>query len=373
MIFSRRAKEKSIGKKAISMGADMTISDMSPPSPPSKEEIIFEADLSRESNPIESSPPSYNSADSSPASSPKYKLPVLTPPEAPRVLYPSGSLSPEMPGEGSPGPTVELLNLRRGSLPNITRPPLPQRSSSSLNGSPAYNLLRRGSVEKLQGNPYARIAKTRPRQAPYQPRPTLLRESHDEASLHAPQLLGMDLTPFDRGDCGRQVALFSGSADKLRPLLGHRASMPHVFSGSMERRVSLPIDMHARVVSSSRRMPDASQLYAISSRPVPEPTSGPLPSPNFTFGLPVDSPTPEGDYYDQVSELKNYTFGRRASDHDFEDDATSAASYDNYSRFGSIASMAGSESSNTSAYYSEVGSCNEPLSSSWSPEARRGS
>ena len=352
------------------MGEDMTVSDLSPPSPPSKEEIIFEADLPRESNIIESSPPSYNSADSSPASSPKRKVPALAP------AHPPVNLSPEMPGEGSPGPSVELLNLRRGSLPIITRPSLPRRSSSTLNGSPAYNLLRRGSVDKLQGNPYARIAKTRPRQAPYQPRPTLLRESHDEASLYdftraPPQFLGMGAGPFDSG---RQVALLAGGADRSRPLLGHRASMPHVFSGSMERRVSLPIDMHAHIVPSSRRMPDASQLYAISSRPVPAPTSGPLPSPNFTFGLPVDSPTPEGDYHDQVSELKNYTFGRRASEHDFEDDATSAASYDNCSRFGSIASMAGSESSNTSAYYSDVGSCNEPLpSASWSPEARRGS
>lgn len=334
-------------------------------SPPPKEEIVFEADLPRESN---SSPPSYNSADSSPASSPKRS------PEIPL----------EVPSQhGPPRPNVELLNLRRGSLPIITRPPLPQRSSSNLNGSPAYNLLRRGSVEKLQGNPYARIAKTRPRQAPYHPRPTLLRESHDEASLHdsaqaPPQILGMGPGPFDRADPSRQVPLIAGGPDRSRPMLGHRASMPHVFSGSMERRGSLPIDMHAHIVPSSFRMPDSSQLYAISSRPVPAPTSGPLPSPNFTFGHPADSPStsspaPEGDYHDQVSELQCYSFGRRASEHDLEDDATSAASYDNYSRFGSIASMAGSESSNTSAYYSDVGSCNEPPSASWSPEARRGS
>jgi hypothetical protein len=37
---------------------------------------------------------------------------------------------------------------------------------------------------------------------------------------------------------------------------------------------------------------------------------------------------------------------------DCEDDATSA-SYDAFSRFGSIASIAGSESSNTSAHYSD--------------------
>ncbi|KAL0579147.1 hypothetical protein V5O48_002828, partial [Marasmius crinis-equi] len=46
----------------------------------------------------------------------------------------------------------------------------------------------------------------------------------------------------------------------------------------------------------------------------------------------------------------------RGDDLDTEDDATSA-SYDGFSRFGSIASVANSDSSNTSAYYSEVGSC----------------
>lgn len=158
--------------------------------------------------------------------------------------------------------------------------------------------------------------------------------------------------------------------------------MPHVYGGAhMQRRSSMPTDAHSHtqgisLPTSTLRMPN-SKLYAISSRPVPAPTPGPLPSENFSFGSPADpapSPAPadqDNDYTDQAYSLQNYSFGPR-DEIDVEDDATSAASYDAYSRFGSIASMAGSESSNTSAYYSDAGSCNE-FPPAWNPDTRRGS
>jgi len=152
-------------------------------------------------------------------------------------------------------------------------------------------------------------------------------------------------------------------------------SMPHVFSGvDMQRRASMP-----SVSSSTGRMPDR-RLYATSSRAIPAPIPGPLPSPNFSFGPPSDSPSGssltsgdnDGDYVDHVAGLAAFSFGARADDNDAEDDVTST-SYDAMSsRFGSITSITGSESSNTSAYYSDVGSCDE-LPPDWRPEARRAS
>lgn len=109
----------------------------------------------------------------------------------------------------------------------------------------------------------------------------------------------------------------------------------------------------------------------MSMRTVSSPLPGPLPSPGFSFGAanssPPQIPSPiECDSPDPMPEYP-FSFQRRLDDTDPEDDATSA-SYDAFSRFGSISSYAGSESSNTSAY-SDVGSCDFGYKS----DGRRGS
>lgn len=236
---------------------------------------------------------------------------------------------------------------------------------------PPFNLLaRRGSVERLGGNPYARFLMSRVNS--YQPRPTSLRESHDQVSLNEnlSHPVG-DVAAFESFE-----SPFIGAGERPRAMLEHRASMPHAFAGiDMQRRASMPTHLQA---TPSNRIPDR-HTYTVSSRTISAPIPGPLPAANFSFGPPADSPAASspapaekegGDYLCHVPELANFSFGRRADDNDTEDDVST--SYDALSRFGSIASVAGSESSNTSAYYSDVGSCNE-LPPEWNPEARRGS
>jgi hypothetical protein len=338
------------------------------PSSP-KEESYIEPEISPVSG--RSSPNSTESP--SPESSPTHQAHFSVPSEfhhLPPTWIDSQSISPKMPNHAvQPGPPqapADLYNLRRPSLPTVIRPPHP--NSGLCSPPPLGNLLaRRGSVERLGGNPYARFLMSRVNS--YQPRPTSLRESHDQASLHEDiPHPASDATAFEQH-------AFIG-ADGSRPMLEHRASVPHAFTGvDMQRRASMPSDLQSVPSSSAFRTPDR-RMYAVSCRTVPAPIPGPLPTPNFSFGRPADSPgasSPlpadnEGDYF---PELANFSFGRRMDDNDTEDDATST-SYDAMSsRFGSIASMAGSESSNTSAYYSDVGSCNEPPE--WNPEARRGS
>lgn len=221
----------------------------------------------------------------------------------------------------------------------------------------------------MGGNPYARFLKSRV--GSYRQRSPSVRESQ-----------GLD-GAFDPLDQSAFLELCSGL--DARPILEHRASMPHVFA--------VP-DIHRRASVPSLRISDPSRTYALSSRPVPGPIPGPLPAPNFSFGPPADSPLGSSPLCDnnkaentdyishhqtQVSPgLDQFTFGRTADDNDIdgEDDiTTTSTSYDAMSRFGSIASITGSESSNTSAYYSDVGSCcNElPPPADWNPDARRAS
>ncbi|KAF5370793.1 hypothetical protein D9758_001950 [Tetrapyrgos nigripes] len=121
------------------------------------------------------------------------------------------------------------------------------------------------------------------------------------------------------------------------------------------------------VVRSS--LPD-NQLYAFSHRQVPDPIPGPLPSPDFSFGVAnhssVSLTSPSSERNSPDHHLHGFVF--RDEEIDTEDDATSTFS----SRFGSVASIGTSESSATSAFYSDVGSGHE-LGSDGSCHSRKGS
>jgi hypothetical protein len=345
----RRAKEKLIGKKALAAGAT-AYKKLPSPKQGSNDPV----------QDCQSSPPRSSTTSPSPESSPASQAHLSVPPELPHLSWTaSQSLSPEMPNHAlrQPGPPQAPadLNLRRPSLPAVMSPLdiFPGSGFGSLS-SPVNLMARRGSVERLGGNPYARFLLSRVNSY----RSASFRELQNEPS-----------DPFEHSG-------FIG-ADSSRPVLEHRASsMPHVFTGvDMQRRASMP-----SVSSSTGRVPDRRGLYAVSSRTVAAPIPGPLPSPNFSFGPPADSPAGssplsgdnDGDYMDHNPGLAGFSFGPRADDNDAEDDVTST-SYDAMSsRFGSIASITGSESSNTSAYYSDVGSCNE-FPPDWRPEVRRGS
>ncbi|KAG6833558.1 hypothetical protein H0H87_005209 [Tephrocybe sp. NHM501043] len=97
-------------------------------------------------------------------------------------------------------------------------------------------------------------------------------------------------------------------------------------------------------------------LYTVSSRTVSPLLPGPLPSPNFSFGAastPSMVSASSGDSERLSPEPHSYSY--RESDQD-EDEGT-PASYYSLSRFGSIASIATSDSSINSAYFPEQMAC----------------
>ncbi|KAI9067243.1 hypothetical protein FKP32DRAFT_1564228 [Trametes sanguinea] len=112
-------------------------------------------------------------------------------------------------------------------------------------------------------------------------------------------------------------------------------------------------------------MPDTSaRHYAISQRPMPAPIPGPLPSPNFSFGNPfgpagANSSSSNSSTSNSASGTPPNVFSppllslRRTSESGVSDGDTEESSGAPLSRFGSIASINGSEASWTSAYPSE--------------------
>ncbi|KAG6873414.1 hypothetical protein C0995_015839 [Termitomyces sp. Mi166 len=99
-------------------------------------------------------------------------------------------------------------------------------------------------------------------------------------------------------------------------------------------------------------------LYAVSSRTISPPLPGPLPSPNFSFGAastPSMVSTSSGDSECYSPDPQHYAY--RESEQD-EDEGT-PASYYSLSRFGSITSIATSDSSLNSAYFPDQVGCYE--------------
>lgn len=232
--------------------------------------------------------------------------------------------------------------VRRGSLPALE---LGHSSFETASPSHMDPFARRLSVDasllRLASNPYARLARDKNRVL-YGPRPSLYSDRLDHLGRTSPR----------------------------RPELSHSITMPnhgtyHPRHSSMDSRAfrysptGIPISpspsplssYHSHSVRAS--LPD-SNLYAFSSRIVSAPGPGPLPSPGFSFGVASTSSSltsPCSDSERNSPDSSTYVV-------DTEDEGTSA-SYDPYSRFGSLASIA---SSTSTSYYSDVGSCDYDLS-----------
>jgi hypothetical protein len=364
---NRRAKEKALASKALSSRHPPPIASHpspdddddqpdSPPLPHSPSESHQSS--SSASIPIE---PPIDSSNSSPASS---SLPPIqsdsssswynppSPQDDPAFNRQSGSFDLS---------DSHLVNLRRGSLPAYPQSPDPH-FASHFNGD--LDLLgRRRSVDtsllRLATHPYAQHARARngaifggrfysPQGRFTDPSP-FYPVGRSPANLHniRPRQLNSSvhsLVPIHRPyDFGGPTSCVPPSSSSLTPFHAVRATLPG----------------------------NNNHHHVMSMRTVSSPLPGPLPSPGFSFGAanssPPQIPSPiERDSPDPMPEYP-FSFPRRLDDTDAEDDATSA-SYDAFSRFGSISSYAGSESSNTSAY-SDVGSCDFPYKS----DGRRGS
>ncbi|KAI0694347.1 hypothetical protein BC835DRAFT_1012813 [Cytidiella melzeri] len=101
--------------------------------------------------------------------------------------------------------------------------------------------------------------------------------------------------------------------------------------------------------------------YNMSTRSIPAPVPGPLPDAHFSFGVPSSSAPSSNGSSSSTSPVVHdaglsYGGGRnRAVVEEEADDASAVSStYDPRSRFGSLASVASTESSWTSAYYSDA-------------------
>ncbi|KAJ7703045.1 hypothetical protein B0H17DRAFT_84448 [Mycena rosella] len=311
---NRRAKEKTKASKGVLKSA--LAKHIDSPSPRSSEdadacespsELLPELSTSASPSPTGTDPPRLHvvtdSADSSWQGSP-----VIQSPEDSAFDLPS----------------IHMFG-RRGSLPvnafNHTGygPPLVD---------PLDPLARRRSVDaslvRLASNPYANLARAK------------------NNALLATQRLSH----------GRQH-----HSRMTRPGMPHRSTVPmqHTRHTSMDARgyrippspSPSPLSPYHAVRAS---LPDH-HLYPVSSRTISAPIPGPLPSPGFSFGMANASPDSNSNRNSPV-DFSGFSFPR--NDADTEDDG-SASSYQ-MSRFSSIAS----ESSATSAYFSDVGSAGEP-------------
>jgi hypothetical protein len=301
--------------------------------------------------------------------------PSLSPPVSPPTV--DGLDSPEdLRSAASSIPSVRYdlsdpnhpINLRRGSLPIITRSTSDDYSRHRI--QPTFDpLARRGSlgmdVSRLAAHPYAHVAAAANNGGGHNayagPRP--LRGHRIHGSCKSNSLPGAKTAD--------QYGRFPPS---YRPTPSHRASMPYVFSQGT------PPSMDTAFVPIKHSMPAFTSkyhdgLYSMPSRPVAEPIPGPLPNPNFSFGdssasPPAPSPSTSESSEHLVATLGNYAFPG-PTDADQEEEVSPNVSYGPFAtRFSSIASLADSESSITSALYSEPGSVDE-YPTDFHPHSRR--
>ncbi|KAJ6625481.1 hypothetical protein B0H10DRAFT_2001517 [Mycena sp. CBHHK59/15] len=268
--------------------------------------------VSSSPSPTSTSPPHLHLVTDS-ANSSWHNSPVIETPEDPSFM--------DM-------PSIHLMNSRRGSLPVNAFPQADHTAYGPPLVDPFDPLARRRSVDasliRLASHSYANHARQK-----------------NSAFMATQRLSHGRPHPLSR------VPYMS------RPGLPHRSTIPaanHTRPQSMDARgFRVPQSPSPSPLSPYHvvrpALPDH-HLYA--ARTISAPIPGPLPSPGFSFGVANTSPDS-----DRNSPVDFSGFSLRSDDPDTEDDGS--ASYP-LSRFGSIAS----ESSATSAYYSDVGSCGEP-------------
>lgn len=226
-----------------------------------------------------------------------------------------------------------LLNIRRGSLPvNVYH-----QQESSMAGpapmDPLDPLARRRSVDaslvRLSSNPYASLVRAK-NGLLYGPRLSG-QNRHVQRSIYPP---GRSAIPYNlemrRASIDVMTSRFSPTTSSLSP--------------------SPLTPLHGN----RRALPEHHPMY--STRALVSPIPGPLPSPGFSFGaatISANSPNSADSERNSPDSFSGFTWRRGET----EDDDTSA-SY--ASRFGSFASVATSDSSNTSTFPPDPTSC-DPL------------
>jgi hypothetical protein len=227
---------------------------------------------------------------------------------------------------------------RRGSLPANAFPADPSQSPHPDAFDP---LVRRRSIDtslqRLASNPFASLARAK-NSALYGPGfgvslPGRNHQLNHSPYGHPPQRRGLShLAAMPQHASLRRLSMDSRSV-RIPSRLNLSPSPS-------------PLTPYNAVVRTS--LPD--HLFPVPSRQVASPIPGPLPAPGFSFGAASDtSPTPSSGDSERNSPDSLHSFTFRSEDND-ED-----GHYEAYSRFGSIASIATSDSSVNSSYFSELG------------------
>ncbi|KAL4074227.1 hypothetical protein J3A83DRAFT_2701344 [Scleroderma citrinum] len=403
---NRRAKDKQLRKRAeghLDQEKPLSPQATNPSSPndsPQDESTATEIPTDTAQEPVSSPAPDPPSNESIPT----LKIPSSHPPDSsPAWQIPPGTPPDDIPPHHAPvhghrSQDPGLYNTRRGSLPAI--PSFPIQGADSL--PPSHQLVdRRNSLDvncyRLIHHPFARIA----------------REKNEALLAKSPLSPPGSTQAVIRGP-GSIRAVSHSVHPYSRPALAHRASEPHAWAplrGSPfppvpEGGSSIPLSTSASPPSSSgmpnisSRRPYDNRLYALTSRTLSSPIPGPLPTPDFQFGDPSSASTPpntspvpgevdtppsssssssaHGPSPDITMGLDRWAFPRgsttsiasgtsasgglpggrpRDGEGDAEDAVSttaSSSSFSGLSRFGSVASITGSESS---AMFSEVSSC----------------
>lgn len=342
--FFRRAKEKlKVGK---SSPGSKTIGSTTPSSPidlsnqelcPIKDEIISLDTLTTSPDPSDH----FDAYSNSPS-------PSNTPPQLRLITDSSNSswnnspLEPPDSATFATRPNVfpgsnDLYSHRRGSLPVNAFPPDPSQSPHPDSFDP---LIRRGSIDtslqRLASNPFASLARAK-NSALYGPGfgvslPGRNHQLNHSPYGHPPQRRGLShLAAIPQHASLRRLSMDSRSV-RIPSRLNQSPSPS-------------PLTPYNAVVRAS--LPD--HLFPVPPRQVASPIPGPLPAPGFSFGAASDNSPSSGDSErNSPDSLQSFTFRGEDNDED--------GHYEVYPRFGSIASIATSDSSINSSYFSELGS-----------------
>jgi len=258
---------------------------------------------------------------------------------------------------------TDLYSHRRGSLPVNAFP----QPDSSLDDDGPDPFIRRSSVDaslqRLAQNPFASLARAKNTALYGEGFGVVMPGANRTTNIGQTNSNMNSLRPyrqFSRMPYGYHASRRAGPLSAGFPPVPQHANLRRLSmdsrSAHLRAQQSLsqspsPITPYNAAIRVS--LPDQ-QLYALSSRPLASPIPGPLPSPGFSFGVAntpaMTSPSSGDSERNSPDSLRSFNF--RGGD---EQDDDAATSYDAYSRFGSIASIATSESSITSSYYAEIG------------------
>ncbi len=332
--FSRAKEKTKASKAAKAAAANGTLDNASTDPSPSPSDVDMAADTQLPSYLRDT--PSIGSHESSPVVPPSPHSHVLPDSSATQSWQPS----PVSDDQGFLTHFGDHSLLRRGSLPvdmvshsdhPSHSPPLPAHLDPF-----ARRLSVDASMHRLSAS------------SPY----TTLARSKNTSRLSGPfptrnQMARLAGSPYPRPDLPHIASAPIHGSFHSRHVSADARGMHFAPTGSL---ISSPY-AHSETFHSARTSLPDNNLYAFSSRLVGSPIPGPLPSPGFSFGVAntnVTSLTPPPSADSERSSpdpIRSYTF----QGDDSEDDHNS--SYDALSRFGSITSVATSDTSNGSVYY----------------------